>query len=154
MTYAELAQRNIEYATAIKTVDPRRAVFGPVNYGWAGYVNLQGATDSHADGDFLSWWLGQMKAAETSCGQAPSSTAWTCTGTRRSATAAQGRPDCRINSDPKTDRPDGGLLHAAGQAGQAAEREQAPRSLWDSTYAETSWITSRSSNEARSTSSR
>ena len=36
---------------------------------------------------------------------------------------------------------------AAGQAGEAAQREQAPRSLWDATYVENSWIASSLNNE-------
>ena len=37
---------------------------------------------------------------------------------------------------------------AAGQAGTAAQREQAPRSLWDTTYVENSWIPSCIGNKA------
>jgi len=44
--YSELVADNINYATAIKNVSPSAMVFGAVNYGWGGYVNLQGATDA------------------------------------------------------------------------------------------------------------
>ena len=37
-----------------RTSDPTAHVIGPVNYGWEGYVNLQSATDSQADGDFIT----------------------------------------------------------------------------------------------------
>jgi hypothetical protein len=122
VTYAELAKRNIEYATAIKNVDPESHVIGPVNYGWAGYVNLQGATDSSADGDFITWWLGQMKAAEATAGKRiidGIDLHWYPEATGGGA---------RITDD-------------GTGAAEVAAREQAPRSLWDSTYTETSWIT-------------
>jgi hypothetical protein len=150
VTYAELAQRNIEFAKAIKTVTPGAVVVGPVNYGWAGYLNLQGASDSNADGDFLSWWLGQMKTAATSWGKTVVDAMdlhWYSEVGDGGSKNGPGQ-DCRINSDPKTDS---GLAAdcytAAGQAGEAAEREQAPRSLWDTTYVENSWIASSLSNK-------
>src|SRR5262249_14273451 len=55
VTYAELAQRNVDYAKAIKAAAPGAKVVGPVNYGWEGYVTLQNASDSSAKGDFLAW---------------------------------------------------------------------------------------------------
>ena len=62
-TYAELAQKTIDYATAIKNVSPDALVFGPVNYGWYGYVALQGAPDA-AGRDFQAFWLAQVEAAQ------------------------------------------------------------------------------------------
>ena len=153
VTYAELAQRNIEFAKAVKTVSPGAQVSGRSTTGGTGYVNLQAASDSKTDGDFLSWWLGQMKSAAHELGQAASSTGWTCTGTPRSATAAtQGRATTaastpiRRPSMPRT-------VHAAGQR-RGAQREQAPRSLWDTTYIENSWIRRDRSGTRPSSSSR
>jgi len=122
VTYAELAQRNIAYATAIKNVDPGAHVIGPVNYGWAGYVNLQSATDSQADGDFITWWLDQMKAAETTAGK---------------------RLVDGLDLHWYPEATGGGvrITDDGTSAAEVAAREQAPRSLWDSTYTETSWIT-------------
>jgi hypothetical protein len=122
VTYAELAKRNIEYATAIKNVDPSAHVIGPVNYGWAGYVNLQGASDSAADGDFITWWLGQMKAAEATAGKR-----------LVDGLDLHWYPEATGGGVRITDDGTG--------AAEVAAREQAPRSLWDSTYTETSWIT-------------
>ncbi len=122
VTYAELAMRHVEYATAIKAVTPDDEVWGPANYGWEGYVTLQNATDSSADGDFVTWWLGQMATAGQTAGKRlldgldlhwyPEATGG---GTRITGTDTT--------------------------AAVVAAREQAPRSLWDSTYTETSWIT-------------
>jgi hypothetical protein len=122
VTYAELAQRNIAYATAIKKVDPTAHVIGPVNYGWAGYVNLQGATDSQADGDFLTWWLDQMKAAEATAGKR----------------VVDGLD---LHWYPEATGGGARIVDDGTSAAEVAAREQAPRSLWDSTYTETSWIT-------------
>ncbi len=121
VTYAELAQRNVTYATAIKNVLPSAHVVGPVNYGWEGYVTLQNATDSQADGDFLSWWLGQMKAAETTAGK---------------------RLLDGIDLHWYPEATGGGtrIIDDGTGAAEVAAREQAPRSLWDQTYSETSWI--------------
>ena len=41
-TYAEIVQRSIDYADAAKDVNPKSKVFGPVNYGWQGFVPLAG----------------------------------------------------------------------------------------------------------------
>jgi hypothetical protein len=121
VTYAELAQRNIAYASAIKNVDPAAHVVGPVNYGWEGYVGLQGATDSTVDGDFLAWWLDQMKAAE--------------------ATAGKRLLDgLDLHWYPEATGGGARIIDDGTSADEVAAREQAPRSLWDSTYTETSWI--------------
>ena len=122
VTYAELAKRNIEYATAIKNVDPTAHVIGPVNYGWGGYVNLQGASDSQADGDFLTWWLDQMNAAE--------------------ATAGKRLIDgIDLHWYPEATGGGARIIDDGTSPAEVVAREQAPRSLWDSTYTETSWIT-------------
>ncbi len=125
LTYAELAKRNVDYATAIKNVDPTAHVIGPVNYGWGGFVNLQGASDSQADGDFITWWLDEMKAAETTAGK---------------------RLVDGIDLHWYPEATGGGvrIIDDGTGAAEVAAREQAPRSLWDSTYTETSWITASS----------
>ncbi len=127
LTYAEIASRNIAYAKAIKAVVPGAHVVGPVNYGWAGYVNLQSAPDSAANGDFLTWYLGQMKAAEASAGKR-----------LVDGLDLHWYPEATGGGTRITDNGTG--------AAEVAAREQAPRSLWDKTYTETSWITQSSTN--------
>jgi hypothetical protein len=122
VTYAELAKRNVDYATAIKAAAPGAWVVGPVNYGWAGYVNLQNAPDAQANGDFVSWWLDQMKAAEAAAGKR-----------LVDGLDLHWYPEATGGGVRITDDGTG--------AAEVAAREQAPRSLWDSTYVETSWIT-------------
>jgi hypothetical protein len=127
VTYAELAMRNIEYATAIKAVVPGSEVFGPVNYGWEGYTTLQNATDSSADGDFVTWWLGQMAAAEQTAG-------------KRLVDGLD------LHWYPEATGNGMRIVGGDSSAPVVLAREQAPRSLWDSTYTETSWITADSTN--------
>jgi hypothetical protein len=128
VTYAELAQRNVEYAKAIKAVAPSAHVIGPVNYGWEGYVTLQSASDAQADGDFLSWWLDQMKAAEQ-------------------ATGKRLVDGLDLHWYPEATGDGHRITDTGTSAGEVAAREQAPRSLWDATYVESSWIT-QSMNDA------
>jgi hypothetical protein len=119
--YDELVQRNREYAAAIKAVVPSALVFGFVSYGWNGYVTLQDAPDA-AGRDFIDHYLAEMAAAGAAAG-------------RRLVDVldlhwypeAQGG-GVRVTADD-----------ASGPVAQA--RMQAPRSLWDPTYTEDSWIT-------------
>jgi hypothetical protein len=122
VTYAELAQRDVQYATALKAATPNVEVWGPVNYGWGGYTSLQNAPDSQADGDFLTWWLAQMNAAEQAAGKR-----------LIDGLDLHWYPEATGDGNRITD---GGT-----SPGEVAAREQAPRSLWDPTYTENSWIT-------------
>lgn len=121
VTYAELVDRSVRYATGIKAVLPDGLVFGPVNYGWAGFVSLQSAPDAMGR-DFLAFWLDAMHAAETTAGH-------------RLVDAL----DLHWYSEAQ-----GGGARIVDEGTGAAETEarvQAPRSLWDPTYVESSWIT-------------
>jgi hypothetical protein len=120
VTYAELTQKNVDFAKAIKDVAPKAIVFGSVNYGWQGYVDLQSAPDA-AGRDYLNFYLDTMKAAE--------------------ATAGKRLVDVLdLHWYPEAT---GGGVRITDTGTGAAEvdaRLQAPRSLWDTTYAETSWV--------------
>jgi hypothetical protein len=120
-TYAELAQRSAEYATAIKAVAPDTLVFGPASYGWAGYVDLQKAPDANGR-DFIESYLDSMKAAEKTAG-------------KRLLDVLD------VHWYPEA-RGDGKRINDNGTTeGEVTARLQAPRSLWDTTYTENSWIT-------------
>jgi hypothetical protein len=127
-TYAELIADNLDYGHAIKKVVPAAKTFGFVSYGWAGYTTLQNAPDG-AGRDFIDTFLDAVTADATS------------TGTRAvDVLDLHWYPEAtgggtRITADDAT-------------AAIAAARVQAPRSLWDSTYVETSWITQCCSNGA------
>ncbi len=135
VTYAELLQKTIQYSTMIKSIAPTSLVYGPVSYGWEGYQTLQNATDSTADnaaidpytgkpyGNFLSYYLAQMHLAGIAAKQRLLDVLdlhW-----YPEATGDGTRIITESSSDPAV----------------VAARLQAPRSLWDPTYVETSWIT-------------
>jgi hypothetical protein len=125
-TYAELVQKGTDFATAIKDVAPNAIVFGPVNYGWQGYVNLQNAPDAN-NRDFLEFYLDSMKSAE--------------------ATAGKRLVDVLdVHWYPEAQGGGNRIVDEGTGADEVTAREQAPRSLWDTSYTETSWITGCCSN--------
>jgi autotransporter-associated beta strand protein len=121
-TYAEMVQKTIEYGNAIKNVMPGTKIFGPVNYGWQGMVNLQNAPDTNGR-DFLNYYLAQMKAAEQTYG-------------KRLLDVLD------VHWYPEAQSSDGVRITEQNNTPTVvAARLQAPRSLWDPTYTESSWIT-------------
>jgi hypothetical protein len=119
--YQELIDLNIEYAAAIKDVVPGALVFGFVSYGWNGYVNLQNAPDS-ASRDFIDTYLAAIAAASASAGH-------------RLIDVLD------LHWYPEAQGDGTRIVAADASPGVAAARMQAPRSLWDPGYTETSWIT-------------
>ncbi len=131
-TFAELRDKTIAHAGAIKDVNPGAIVFGGVAYGWGGAENLSGAPDavtspSHPGGDqvgelhYNEWLLQQVHNEEVAQGRKLMDVLdmhW------YTEVYADGQ---RITGDIATP--------AAVEA-----RVQATRSLWDPTYAEDSWI--------------
>ena len=126
VTYAELSQKSIDLATAIKGVAPQALVFGPASYGWQGYVTLQNASDASGR-DFLEYYLDQMKAAEGTAGK-------------------RLLDSLDVHWYPEATGDGARIVDDGTGAGEVEARLQAPRSLWDSTYTETSWITQYSTN--------
>ncbi len=120
VTFAEIAERTAAFASAIKAAAPQALVFGPVSYGWNGFVTLQDAPDR--DGrDFIDFYLDSLQQAERRVGHRIVDVLdlhW--------YPEARGG-GVRITDDDNSDA-------------VAAARVQAPRSLWDPAYAETSWI--------------
>ncbi|MEO6528963.1 MAG: glycoside hydrolase family 44 protein [Gemmatimonadaceae bacterium] len=122
---AELLTRSIALATAVKAVDPAAQILGPSEYGIQGYFSLQSAPDWPAlKGSFdwyLDYYLDGMKKAEQAAGKRLLDVLdvhW----------YPEARGDNRIV--------DGG----ATTAKDATARLQAPRTLWDATYREDSWV--------------
>jgi hypothetical protein len=121
ITYAELIDKTVAYAAAIKSVEPDALVFGPANYGWQGYVRLDNAPDAN-DRDFQEVYLRAMADAEKAHGHRLLDVLdvhWYPEATGGGI---------RIDKDQNIPA----LLDA---------RMQAPRSLWDPSFVETSWIT-------------
>lgn len=123
VTYAELIEKDIAYASAAKDVMDRALIFGPVNYGWEGYYRLQDAPDANGR-DFLDFYLQSMAGAEK-------------TYHRRLVDVLDVHwyPEATGNGTRIVNNPD------ATSPAVVAARMQAPRSLWDPSYIEHSWIT-------------
>ncbi len=122
LRYDQFLPLSIASAGAIKDQVSQAMVFGPVSYGWNGFVNLQNAPDAGTHGDFLDYYLSQMKTAGQS----------------------QGRRLLDVLDLHWYSEAQGGGVRIVNQdnsSAVAAARIQAPRSLWDTTYTETSWIT-------------
>jgi Glycoside hydrolase family 44 len=120
LTYAELWERNERYSKAIKGAWPGAEVLGFVSYGFNGYVNLQDASDG-AGRNFLEWYLDQAKAAEQAEGKR-----------LIDYLDLHWYPEAQGGGTRITDAGSGAALVQA--------RLQAPRSLWDATYEESSWV--------------
>jgi hypothetical protein len=132
-TYAEMVQRTVDYADAAKDVNPDALIFGPVNYGWQGMIRFQDASDANGR-DFLEFYLAQMAAAEGPNGHRLVDVLdvhWYPEA--RGNCAANPMDGCRVTEEDV-------------DAGVVAARKQAPRSLWDNTYTENSWIAQFSTN--------
>lgn len=125
--YDELGARHTAAAAVVTALDPTAQIYGPVLYGWNAHLNLQNAPDAAAHngtyGTFTDYYLAQMKSASDAAGRRllhRYDMHW----------YPEARGDNRIvfGSGPGTNN-------------DIDARLQAPRSLWDPSYVETSWIT-------------
>jgi hypothetical protein len=137
-TFNEMRDKSIAHASAIKDVAPDALVFGGVGYGWNEFTTLQDApgrvtTPAHPGGDqpgelhYYEWLLNEMRLAEA----AQQRTLMDVLDLHWYPEARGG--GVRIVFEGGSNDPNNAALIAA--------RLQAPRSLWDPTYTETSWIT-------------
>jgi len=121
----EVVDRSVALASAVKAVDPTSEVTGPVLYGFGAYQDFQDALDWGAVGQGYDWFVGyyldQMRQTEQAHG-------------RRLLDVLdvhwypEARGDNRIVWNDNYTEAD------------VEARLQAPRTLWDSTYTEDSWI--------------
>ncbi|HKP95607.1 MAG TPA: glycoside hydrolase family 44 protein [Fibrobacteria bacterium] len=127
VTCAELIQRTRDLSIAVKKVDPKVEVFGGVFYGYNDFASLQEAPDWAAAKTagkyawYLDYFLDRMKKESDKAGKRLLDVLdlhWypEATGDHRISDAA------------------------AKTAKDREARLQAPRSLWDADYAESSWI--------------
>ena len=122
VTYAELLERTLRFSTALKHVRPDAEVAGPVSYGFNGFETLQGAPDRAGKGNFVEWYLAQLAAAD--------------------ATAGFRHVDyLDLHWYPEARGAGTRITGTETSPAVVAARVQAPRSLWDPTYLEDSWIT-------------
>jgi Glycoside hydrolase family 44 len=125
-TYAGLADSSISYARAVKSVLPGAMIFGPAVATYAGIATAgryPSPDPTFGTQNFLNVYLDRMRAAESSIG-------------RRMLDVldvhwypAIGRRGEEINND--TALQDSAMVWA---------RVQGPRSLWDPTFNESSWV--------------
>jgi hypothetical protein len=120
-TYAEVGQKSVTLAAAVKQVAPGADVYGYAGYGYAGFVNLQGAPDAGDHGDFIDYFLQTFAQAETDLG-----------ARLLDVLDVHWYPEARGGGRRITSDDDDDVI--------AAARMQAPRSLWDPDYVEDSWI--------------
>ncbi len=120
LTYKELMQRSLDFASAIKAVAPQALVFGPVCYGWQGFQTLQDAPDA-AGRNFLDFYLAGMRDAERTSG-------------KRLLDVLD------IHWYPEARGGGRRITEASAAPETVRARLQAPRSLWDPDYREDSWI--------------
>lgn len=120
-----LVNRSIDLASAVKSVDPNSEITGPVLYGFGAYLDFQGAPDWNSVGQgydwFLDYYLEQMREAEQTRGERLLDVLdvhW----------YPEARGDNRI------------VWNDSYTEADVEARLQAPRTLWDSTYTEDSWI--------------
>lgn len=139
-TFAELRSKTLAHAGAIKDVNPNAVVFGGVGYGWYEFTTLQGAPDAttspshpggdqHGEMDYYEYLLQEIHAAEVAQGR-----------TLVDAIDLHWYPEAMGGGVRITENNNSAAVVAA--------RVQAPRSLWDPTYTETSWITQNSTTTA------
>jgi mannan endo-1,4-beta-mannosidase len=134
-TCQEIVAKAIEYSTAVKNVDEFGEIFGPALYGFSAYTTFQNAPDwagvklRTTYTWFIDYYLDKLKAAETSSG-------------RRLLDVLDVHWYPEATGDHRI--VDAGATTAA----DVAARLQAPRTLWDQTYTEKSWIMQSPSNRA------
>lgn len=119
-SYGEMRERSIRYASMIKDVAPEAKVFGAVSYGYYEYVALQGAPDSSQHGDYLEYLMREMRAESERQGRR----LMDVLDVHWYPNIQNVTPGQSTNPSPQ----------------EAEARIQAPRSLWDPTYREQSWI--------------
>ncbi len=119
-TYVEMVDKTTALATAIKAVASKATIFGFVSYGYNGYKSLQDAPDAQGR-DFINYYLDSMKLADKHAGK---------------------RLLDVLDLHWYSEAQGGGQRITGNDVSPAsvAARVQAPRSLWDASYTEDSWI--------------
>ena len=131
-TCAEVISQNVAAMKMVRRMDDSALTFGPVFWGWGAFTNFSDAPDwtgalQSQYGWFVSYYLAQMKAASDAAG-----------GRLLDVLDVHYYPAGTGKDDAGQDA---NVYSQLTSAGVNAARMQAPRSLWDPTYTETSWIT-------------
>lgn len=121
LTYTEHRDRTINLAKRIKELAPNALTYGPVLSGYYGMMTLGGAAD-HNNRFFVDWYLDQMRIASEQAGKRLLDVFdlhWYA--------EHMGTNGVRVLEDDTNTE-------------TARARVQAPRSLWDPSFKENSWI--------------
>ena len=109
---------------------PTAEVAGFVSYGWNGYETLQGAPDASGKGEFLTYYLDQMNAAEQTAGKR-----------LVDYLDLHWYPETYVTDGYMNSTMQTRIVDQADPSPQIqAARLQATRSLWDPAYTENNWI--------------
>lgn len=125
---AELIERTVDFAGAIKDVDPQAEVFGFVSFGYSGFNTFNNAPDwsqaKSAGGYnwFIGYFIDKIARASNKAGK-------NLVDVLDIHWYPEAKGDNRVNQS------------SANTDADKAARLQSPRSLWDETYKENSWIT-------------
>lgn len=128
LTYDELLDRTIRYASAIREADPQALIAGPAEWGWTGYfysaadvaAGVDRSPDRHAHGDvpLVAWYLKRLHDYEAA-----------------KKTKLLDVFDLHFYPQGRDVFGGGGL-----DANTAALRLRSTRALWDIAYPDESWI--------------
>lgn len=121
ITVKSLIARSIDLASTVKRMDPSAEVFGPALYGFTAYRTLQDAPDWNEYQNVYPWFVHVYLDS------------------MRHASEKEGARLLDVLDVHWYPEPQG--VYAGDISPSVAEaRMQAPRSLWDSSYTENSWI--------------
>ena len=124
ITPDELIRKTIRLCLALKTLDPKIQLFGPVHYGFNGLVNWKSSSDYSSSYWFIDHYLQAIKTASDQAGVR-----------LLDVYDFHWYSEATINGDRIISLTSSNLNDAQVQA-----IVQSPRSLWDSTYREKSWV--------------
>lgn len=122
LSYTEFRDRSVNLASRLKEMAPSVPTYGPVLSGYYGFMALGGASDAGSKGFFVDWYLDQMRIASEQAGKR-----------LLDVLDVHWYPEHAGSNNIR-------ILEDDVSAETVKARVQAPRSLWDNTFKENSWI--------------
>jgi hypothetical protein len=120
-SYDEVVNRNVTYAKTLRDRWPEAKISGYVGYGWADFVSLQNSDDGLTKGTFVDYYLDALQTASNSDGR-------------------QLIDYLDVHWYSEVYGTSERIIFNGSTPDLVAARVQAPRSFWDPTYIENSWI--------------
>jgi hypothetical protein len=127
VSYDELLDRTVRYASAVRAADPGALIAGPAEWGWSGYfysakdletgATLRPDRRAHGDEPLLPWYLARLREHEKAKGE-------------RLLDVLD------VHFYPQA----AGVYGDASDAATSARRIRSTRALWDPSYKDESWI--------------